>query len=90
MDYNLNKLIVRVPIIGHEIMVNLFDIMKGSGTGYPEHYGKSSIVIIHEHADRTLAYPYGALIPTPPNLVVTKVPFFGFLYDTFRKRVGFR
>jgi hypothetical protein len=45
MDYNPNKLIVRVPTIGHEIMVNLFDIMKGSGTGYPERYGKSSIVM---------------------------------------------
>ena len=28
------------------------------------------------------AYPYG------PNSVVTKVPFFGLLYDTFRKSVG--
>ena len=26
----------------------------------------------------------------PPNSVVTKVPIFGFLHDTFRKRVGFR
>ena len=26
----------------------------------------------------------------PPNSVVTKVPIFGFWYDTFRKRVGFR
>lgn len=45
LDYNPNKLIVRVPTIGHEIMVNLFDIMKASGTGYPERYGKSSIVM---------------------------------------------
>jgi hypothetical protein len=43
MDYNPNKLIVRVPTIGHEIMVNLFDIMKGSGTGYPERYGKAAL-----------------------------------------------
>lgn len=45
MDYNPNKLIVRVLTIGHEIMVNLFVIMKGLGTGYPERYGKSSIVM---------------------------------------------
>ena len=57
-----------------------------SGVRSPNGHVIHSIVCL----TRTPANSYGALIPTTPNSVVTKVPIFGYLHDTFRKRVGFR
>jgi hypothetical protein len=55
IDFRLDKLIVRFPSIGHEIMSNLFHVMAKSGTGYPERYGSSTIIEggsadIHHHS----------------------------------------
>jgi hypothetical protein len=45
ISYNPNRLIVRLPTIGHEIVGNLFEILHASGTTYPPKYGASSIMM---------------------------------------------
>ena len=44
VDFRPDKLIVRLPTLGHEIMSDLFHVMARSGTGYPECYGNSTII----------------------------------------------
>jgi hypothetical protein len=45
INYNPNRLIVRVPTIGHEIVGNIFEILHASGTAYPQKYVASSIMM---------------------------------------------
>lgn len=46
LDFNPDKLIVRIPTLGHEIMSDLFDVMKQSGTGYSREAYRGSRIIL--------------------------------------------
>ena len=45
VKFRVDKLIVRFPTIGHEIVSELFNIMSKAGTGYPERYRRSSVAM---------------------------------------------
>lgn len=51
VDFHPNKLIVRVPTIGHEIMTDLFYLMKQSGTGYSAGSYRGSRIVLGGSAD---------------------------------------
>jgi len=51
LDFHPNKLIVRIPTLGHEIMSDLFDVMKQSGTGYSREPYRGSRIILGGSAD---------------------------------------
>lgn len=51
VDFQPDKLIVRVPTIGHEIMTDLFYLMKQSGTGYSTESYRGSRIVLGGSAD---------------------------------------
>jgi len=51
LDFHPDKLIVRIPTLGHEIMSDLFDVMKQSGTGYSREAYRGGRIILGGSAD---------------------------------------
>jgi hypothetical protein len=51
VDFRPDKLIVRVPSIGHEIMTDLFEVMRQSGSTYPSGLYRGSEIILGGSAD---------------------------------------
>ena len=45
VEFRVDKLIVRFPTIGHEIVSELFHVMSKASTGYPERYRRSSVAM---------------------------------------------
>lgn len=44
VDYNEGVLVVHCPNLGHEILLELFDVMRYAGTSYPKTYHGSTII----------------------------------------------
>jgi hypothetical protein len=74
LDFHPDKLIVRLPTFGHEIMSDLLVAMTKSDTSYPEDYGGSSIMT---GGNTNIPYDSGGF---KVSRTVTRGLYFHFLY----------